>query len=217
MVKSAELKAITAEVDKYKAAFGQFQLLYNGPPGDIANATGYWSTSGNGNGDGYVTIETSNEPFRAIQQLILAKLMDGSVTGTWGSGFVLTVPGTTGNVLPSSSNREGAAVYIKCCSNTDYSRTINFKNHVNLFSIYGTNITKRAGVLTPVEARNIDEKIDDGIPDYGMVGGAGSYTGSAYAATGCYTGTGNTSTYESSNATYKSTNSCQMLFGYDKD
>jgi prepilin-type N-terminal cleavage/methylation domain-containing protein len=218
LVRGSELKAIVSEADEYKAAFGQFQLLYDGPPGDITNATGFWSGTANGNGNGQVDAETSNEPFRAMQQLNLAKLIDGTFSGTWGSGFVLSVPGVSGNVKPSKSARPGAAMYIKCCSGTDYSRTMSYTNHISLFSVDGTDITKRAGILTPTEARGIDDKYDDGVPDYGMIGASGSGTYSAaYVATGCYSGTGSTSTYDSAVAANKNSPNCQMQFVYEKD
>lgn len=220
LIKAAELKSIIAEVDNYKAATAQFNLTYKGLPGDINNAVSYWSSTANGNNNGYIDDEstgTPNEAFRALEQLVLAKIIDGNFTGTWGSAFVLASVDVQGNVPVSDSSRTGVFVYMKCCASTDYSRTTTFKNHVNVASIYASNTAKRAGALSPVEAKSIDDKVDDGIPDYGFVSGSGSYTGAAYAATGCYSGTGTTSLYETGNATYKDANGCQMQFAYDKE
>lgn len=241
LLANTETKTLLAEVQKLNTAIGSFQSMYKGLPGDITNATKYWGTyvvstkvnaTVDGDGNGKIAAETSDEPFRAMQQLYLANLLEGSYavgsavdttyssfTGQWGSGFTLSSPALVGNVI-GARGRAGAAIYFKCCSSTDYSRTITFKNHISLFSIYSVNITKRAGTVTPVEAYDIDKKVDDGVPDTGLIGASGSWTGSAYAATGCYRSTGATSLYEKdnvTNTTYKNANGCQMQFAYDWD
>jgi prepilin-type N-terminal cleavage/methylation domain-containing protein len=221
LVKAAELKAIISEVDNYKAALAQFNLSYKGLPGDINNAQSYWATTVNGNNNGYIEDESAGTPesFRALQQLVLAKIIDGNFSGLWGTGFVLASTDVQGNVPISDSNRTGVFAYVKCCASTDAipSRTVTFRNHINIASIYAANTAKRAGALTPVEAKSIDDKVDDGIPDYGFVSGSGSYSGAAYVATGCYNGTGTTSLYETNSATYKDVQGCQMQFAYDKE
>ncbi len=218
ILQHAETKALLSEVQKLNTSIGNFQGIYKGLPGDLPNATTYWSSTANGDGSGRINIETSNEPFRALQQLAAANLLEGSYasfTGIWDTGFTLNTASISGNVM-AAKGRNNSAFYIKCCSITDYSRSLSFNNHINLFSIYST-ITYRAGTITPVEALEIDKKIDDGVPDTGMVGGSGSHNGTNYVATGCYSGTGSTSLYLSADATYKNQPGCQMLFAYDWD
>lgn len=210
MIRSAELRSMITKVEEHKSAISQFQELYEALPGDMTNATDYWSASANGDGDTTIDIETSNEPFRALEQLYLAELIEGSYNGAWGSGFAI------GSNIGELS-RSGVSIYAKCCSTTDYARTLDFNNHINIFTVYSDDDDFRAGAVSPIEAQNIDDKIDDGIPDFGFVGSSGSYTGLAYAATGCYSGTGSTSTYLTANATYKDADGCQMLFAYDWD
>lgn len=217
LLQSAESKTLLTEVQKLNQSIGQFQSVYKGMPGDITKATSYWAGTTNGNGGGFIDAETSEEPFAAVQQISQAGLLEGSYagfTGIWDSGFTLATPSAIGNVI-GAKGRVPAALYIKCCSGTDYSRTIVFNNHISLFSIYSTDITKRAGILTPIEANDLDKKIDDGVPDTGIVGGSGSYDGSAYVATGCYSGTGSTSTYDITVAANKNAQNCQMQFAYD--
>lgn len=220
LLESAESRGLLSEVQKLRSSVANFQEVYRGLPGDISNATSYWSTSANGDGDGTIDAETSNEPFRALEQMNLAGLIEGAYAGFAGTWTIATVDGfslskseKTGNVIGSAA-RDGAALYVKCCSTTDYSRTIDFNNHVSVFSINST-ITKRSGILTPVEALAIDTKTDDGKPDTGLVGGSGSWSGSAYVSTGCYSGTGSSSAYLSADATYKAQFGCQMQFAYD--
>ncbi len=217
LLKNSELKAFVSEVNEYKAAVTTFKDIYKYLPGDMVGATTYWASAADGDGDSTIDAETSNEPFSAMQEMQLAGLIDGNFTGTWGTGFTPSTATLSGNIPVSSTGRAGAMIYIKCCSSTDYARTISFNNYVNIFSIYTTNNDYRAGIVTPIEANNIDTKIDDGIPDYGFVGGSGSYTGAAYAATGCYSGTGATSTYDTAVAGNKNAYNCQMQFAYDWD
>ncbi len=220
MIANTESKTLLSEVQKLNSSIGTFQALYRGMPGDIANATAYWGGTGNGDGSGKIDAETSDEPFRAVQQLYLAGLIDGAYagfTGTWVGGFVRGSSAATGNVI-GSLGRSKAVIYVKCCSGTDYfpsTRAISFNNHVNVSSILATNMEKRAGVLTPIEAYDIDRKVDDGVPDTGLVGGSGSYNGSAYVATGCYSSTGSGSTYDTAIAANKNVQGCQMQFAYD--
>ncbi len=214
LLKGSELKTITAEVEEMKGALKAFDDVYKGLPGDITNASSYWTTA-NGDGDGFIDAETTNEPFAALQQIAFAGMIKTTepLTGTWGTGFILNLPAIAGNVIPSKSNRAGTFIYAKCCSGTDYARTISFNNHISISSI-NTNDDYRNGALTPVEAKNLDTKMDDGIPDYGFVGGSGNYA-TPYSALTCYSGTGATSTYQSANATYKDLEGCQMQFAYD--
>ncbi len=214
LINNSETKTLLSEVQKFKSSITQFQTLYKGLPGDVSNAQSYWPSSANGNGDGQIAAETSNEAFRALQQLYLANLVDGayySISGTWGTGFVLADAVTTGNII-SSKARQDVGIYIKCCSSTDYSRSITFNNHISVSAPSGT---KRYGAFTPIEAKEIDQKIDDGVPDTGLVGGSGNWTGAAYAATGCYSSTGSSSTYDTAVAANNKMRYCQMQFAYD--
>lgn len=217
LIRASELKTAVNEVIKYKSALQQFDTLYSGLPGDITDATSYWSTSANGDGNGQIAPETSNEAFRAMQQLALANLIDGTYSGTSKNGGAsdVLVPSTnnvSGNIGALKIN--GAGIYVKCCSTTDYSRSLTFNNHVNIFKPSST-AGKRDGIVTPIEALSIDGKMDDGIPDTGFIGGSGVWDGAAYSAGNCYTGTGSSSSYYSADSTKKTLPYCQMMFAYD--
>jgi prepilin-type N-terminal cleavage/methylation domain-containing protein len=216
LLKSAEVKVSLSEVQKLKGSLTQFQSLYEALPGDMAKATSYWSATTNGNGNGLVDAETSYEPFAALQQLNLSGLLEGSYagfTGVWGSGFTLAAASSTGNLM-ATKGREPGALYVKCCSYTDYTRTLSFNNHISLFAIHST-MTKRAGILTPIEAYSIDVKTDDGVPDTGFIGASAGWNGSAYTSAGCYSGVGVSSKYDTAVAANKDTTNCQMQFAYD--
>jgi hypothetical protein len=203
VAEAARLKAMLSEVQNLKTAIGQFEILYKGLPGDIANAERYWPETQNGNADGEIAPETDDEAFGAIQQLALAGFIDGSYDGVWSGAFT-----SAGNVVESKLGR-GAMIYVRCCGDEGESN-LEFMNHVNVFSAAAGGST-RAGVFTPEEAMQIDSKIDDGIPDSGLVGANGAFSAGEYRKSGCYTGVGSGAVYDV--AAIEAT--CQMYFGYN--
>jgi prepilin-type N-terminal cleavage/methylation domain-containing protein len=189
--RNAEINTLLAEMQKFTATTLQFQTTYSGLPGDFRRASQYWGGSAtNGNGNGNIEIETSNEAFSAFRHLSLAELIDGSYSGTWSGAFASKT-----NIFASKSGNS-ALIYLGCCGTSV--GTLKFRNYVNAFI---ANSTTRAAVISPVEAMGIDKKIDDGIPDYGMFGAAG---------TGCFTGVGTSSVYGAGEE-----RKCQIYLGYD--
>lgn len=202
---AARLKAVVSEVQTLKTATGQFQTLYNGFPGDIADATDYWSGATNGDANGEIAPEPSNEAFQALSQMALAGFLNGSYTGTWGSAFDI------GNNVMKSKLERGGMLYVRCCgTNTNDDSTLGFLNNVTVFSGANSN-TQRGGVVTPEEAKSIDLKSDDGSPDSGSIGAIGAYDTNGYKKTNCYTGSGTGAAYDLTNTD----TGCQMLFGYN--
>ena len=228
LMESAELKSVIAGVNEYKAAVRQFELNYDGLPGDINDASSYFAGVNNGDNDGRIDPEyidgtgivptaQAHEPFEAVRQLVAADIVNikGNLDGTWGPGFSYTDEIINGNV---PYLEDDVLIYVKCCSNTDdNTRSISFNNHIALFAI-NSNSNYRDGVFTPLQASNIDSKIDDGIPDNGMVGSGPCWDGSDYeTVTPCYTGAGATSSYQVANDAFKNRTGCQMQFAYDWD
>lgn len=200
LLESARMKAMISEVSTLKTAVGQFQSIYNSLPGDMADATDFWSGSTtDGDSNGQIAAETSNEAFAALDQLALAGFIDGSYDGAWGSAF-----DRGGNVIASKLER-GAMMYVQCCGGEGDS-SLEFINQVVVFSGITSN-TARGGVLTPEEAKAIDVKMDDGNPDMGMVGA----NGNSNTQTDCFTGTTTGAAYDLSNED----TGCQMYFGYN--
>jgi len=211
LVKNSESRAIIAQMTDLKAAIRQFETLYNGLPGDLANASSFWSGATNGNGNKAIEGEPSDEAFMAFDHLSRAGIINGSFLGQWNGGFVFSA--LTGNNVVQLK-RKGGAIYIRCCSNTDYARNLSFNNMINIFSISDSGNAYRGGIVTPVEALSIDQKMDDGNPDTGYIGGAGAYN-AGYSAGDCYFGSGITAQYYSNDVVRRNLPSCQVLFAYD--
>lgn len=99
LIRASELRSITTDYSRYKTAIGAFQDKYFALPGDMANATAFWTmgtcpgkgddtpapvqNTCNGNGNGMIDAQavTSNEVFRFWQHLALAGLIESSYTG----------------------------------------------------------------------------------------------------------------------------------------
>ena len=92
LVHQAELRKLVELADKYSVAANTFFSIYDALPGDITNASSYWSscTTESGvpantcDGDGDGVIEYSNhEDHRALQHMQLAEIVaDGEYDGS---------------------------------------------------------------------------------------------------------------------------------------
>jgi prepilin-type N-terminal cleavage/methylation domain-containing protein len=204
--RQASLRAITTEVNATKVAINAFKLAYNALPGDMTNATSYWSGTGNGNGNGVITT-SSNEDLRAWQHLGLADIIPGSYTGTDSGSH-----GAIGINMPESKI-SGVGYYIL--------------TQPSGFAIYGQGVGMnglrfgkmassghpRLGFLTPQEAYSIDKKIDDGDASRGTAVTMESdfANNSSTCVSGSYTGAAGSSSYVLSDTTQ----SCIMEFWLD--
>lgn len=187
LIRAAELRAVSAEYQRYYTAVQSFRDKYFALPGDLTNATQFWgvahatpatcqTTVGtgtqtcDGDGDGRVEEFVNNgyEMFRFWQHLANAGLIEGNYTGVRGaSGVYHHILGT--NAPRSKMNNAGWAF-----SNLD-----NFAGDGNTYALdYGNmfwfgsvagNERPQAEVLKPEEAWNVDTKVDDGRPATGKV------------------------------------------------
>jgi prepilin-type N-terminal cleavage/methylation domain-containing protein len=89
LVKQAKLRSVLSNLRSYTVSFNAFELEYNAMPGDISNASQYWSgcvdatnNPCNGNNDKKLSDDgTSAEIIRYWQHLSLAGLIDGNYDG----------------------------------------------------------------------------------------------------------------------------------------
>lgn len=163
MVKQVKLRQVITDVGAYKIAINTFKLQYNGMPGDITNATNFFSGTANGDGNGIIgdrfqTYSATHEEFyKAWQQMSLAEVINGSFDGSSNSGTV-----TVGVHVPASSLSNGGFNFLGL--NTF------LKNALLLGSPYlAENV--HGPILSGGDTATIDEKMDDGMPDTGIVYG----------------------------------------------
>lgn len=220
LIRAAELRSVSTELSKYKAAYNSFRDKYFAFPGDMANATKFWGstpacpgTAGtgtqtcNGDGDGAIaeTTTTANhyaENFTFWQHLANAGLIEGSYTGRIGPAGIYD---SSRDNVPASKLPNG--LWFAFAWNTTFSGTAQFDgsyqdNMLQFGASSGGSGSPGNVLLKPEELWNIDSKLDDGKPAFGRI------RGRFWA--GCTTATASTQT----NADYAlstNTQQCVML------
>ncbi|MDB2415499.1 prepilin-type N-terminal cleavage/methylation domain-containing protein [Rickettsiales bacterium] len=186
LIRLAKVKSIISEVEAYKIASDNFKSQYNYLPGDLSNATSFWASTTNGDGNGAIGVTASNtgtEVFDAWQQLGLAKLIPAStLTGT---GTVAVI----GTNVPASQNIDagGYSFTYKAPGGwlDQLSRSVTSNNLV-LGSYNASYDWLWNPALDPEMAYMIDSKVDDGKPNFGKVMSDGSSTACTTVASGVY-------------------------------
>lgn len=184
LIDSAKLRSMMKDFDEVHAATKTFQQKYGEIPGDATKASDFFGTACdatpancNGNGDSYITAAASlvdSEHFRFWQHLTLAELYPGEYSGTTDVNYHAII-GT--NIPPSPFEGVGYSTY-----RTSY--TANYTNNPWANRVQPGKETAtwaNGNSLTVNQAYSIDNKMDDGRPNYGKV--LAGYTG-------CVTGAG---------------------------
>jgi prepilin-type N-terminal cleavage/methylation domain-containing protein len=199
LVKAAQLRAVSREVNEFRTAINVFQDAYDALPGDMTNAQDYWATASQagGNGNGQMTYEiptgtTEVESLTSWQHLALAETISGNYCGTGVTTGTTTCATTTleaniGTNVPASKFTPGG-YYIHYFDALGADSTAGEKNYLVLggFFTAGANF---GSILTPTDARTVDSKMDDGIPSTGSIIGAlgGTHAAVTTVATACTT------------------------------
>ncbi|MES2984233.1 MAG: prepilin-type N-terminal cleavage/methylation domain-containing protein [Pseudomonadota bacterium] len=186
LVNAAQLRTVSADVQRYKAAVYTFRDKYFYLPGDMPNATSFWGdqatgtdacadaavvdgTPGTCNGDGNGLIN-GIESFRLWQQLARAGIIEGSYTGYKGTmGINHTIPGQNAPITKYSGS--GIAAYEFSVPGGPMSSRDFVYDYGNQFFYGGVNVSDypEEPLFSPEEAWNIDTKMDDGKPGTGSV------------------------------------------------
>lgn len=212
LVQATKLRAITTEVDQFKAAINTFKLQYDALPGDLKIASSYWTGVQNGNGNRVV--DWSGEDLYAWRHLALAGLIPGVFSG---SNAVNSR--TIGGNIPESAFSSDAGYSYGREPNAAYSVPANSYHQIDLASSSQSCNTWLNGKLLSVkQAVAIDTKMDDGLADSGMVFGirgdapSGCSPVSALCVTGLYSAS--SSSYILSDTSNAPT--CRMYFWVDR-
>jgi prepilin-type N-terminal cleavage/methylation domain-containing protein len=189
LIKAAELRAVTTELNTWQTAMNTFKGKYMGIPGDLRNAGRFWgyiNTAGAGgncsapatntgtgtqtcDGNGNGTFDQTFEIFRFWQHLANAGLINGEFTGIAGSGS--TQHAEIGRNVPTS--KWGSAGWgVRTLGDSPGFEGFFFRgNYGSPLYVGGEwfDALNDAPVMSPEDAWNIDTKIDDGKPTKGSV------------------------------------------------
>lgn len=186
LIQQAETRAAASQLEKLETAYRTFQMKYGCIPGDCPNATDFFGMNyvvvasgcppsggaGNGNGNGDGSINESS----------------GSLAGGWTCEPTQTSRSLyLANVLPTSLTTpcNGWSPYFKgindSCAfffNGDIYTSPILRNGNGIFwATYSNNTWINAPALSPVQARLIDEKVDDGVANKGKFRGLDASNG----------------------------------------
>lgn len=215
LVNSFKVMRITSEYQQYASITNTFRIKFNALPGDMSNAQSIFGSTAcsnngasnlcNGNGDGTIelagTIYSGESP-RFWQHLGASGLLNASYDGGGTSGYCDTL--TTS--CPTSAYHQNAywgiatnvtsnSYFVMDANTTYFMLARNFDGQTSVgFRFFGV-----ASTIRPIDAFNVDIKLDDGNPFTGKVR-AGNYnttdtvSGSPWAAQNRY--------YTKTNGTY---------------
>jgi len=182
LIRAAELRAVSTEYSRYMTAIQTFRDKYFAIPGDMNNATKFWTAMASCPGD-YTTPSTGAatcdgdgngslsviERYRFWQHLANAGLIEGSYTGVPSTSSTANL--TVGSNVPRSRVGGGGVQIFKLSDTTPSTNLYNPTDSRHTFIFLGAAtlmVGTPAALLTPEEAWNVDTKMDDGTPGTGI-------------------------------------------------
>lgn len=175
MIRAADLRKLSSDSDRYRAATYSFQDQYLGLPGDLKDASSFWSSAVNGDGDGQIELanngaNTANESFQFWHQLAAAGLIEGNYTGLSGS---IGYADCSLDVNCPSAKFDNAGWAMRYRDLVDGEETGWFVSTPagNMFFVGPRTVagSPQLRFLIAKETWRVDMKLDDGRPAYGKV------------------------------------------------
>jgi prepilin-type N-terminal cleavage/methylation domain-containing protein len=194
LIRAAEIRATVSQLEKYNSAVNTFRSKYSALPGDMPvtaaisfglnSATagvggGSAMTGAAGLGDGNGLLEGGG-PYTALTGEVLifwnhlsqANLVDGSfgglTSGNMAANAIVPTAAVTTSTLnawvPPAKLGRGNYIFTYSALGTNYYEIIGATGLT-----LGTGAYALATDMTPIEARNIDAKLDDGQPTTGII------------------------------------------------
>jgi prepilin-type N-terminal cleavage/methylation domain-containing protein len=186
LIKASEIRATVGQVEKYNSAVNTFRTKYNAIPGDIpqvsAGAFGlfqitYGTTLGFGDGNGLIeggaagAVLPQGETLAFWRHMSDANLVDGQL-GTAGNSLIVAATGqATGAVttinqsVPDSRTTPTNSFVVYANGGLNYYQLMPLTGIALGPAAYTAGTTGS----TPIQAFNMDNKLDDGLPSTGIV------------------------------------------------
>lgn len=181
LIRASELRSVAEDWKKYDIAFNSFNDRNFGFPGDITTATQIWGAAAVCPGD-YTTPATDKktcdgngnskidtlERYRAWQHMANDGLIDGSYTGVPYNASSASV----GSGINTPKGRLSASFYQIYSTDATVGSAyfpLGTQHAIILANDSSPTIGSAVGVMSPEEAWNLDTKMDDGKPGYGIV------------------------------------------------
>lgn len=186
VLRNAGLNEVVTDYAIYQSALQNFMDKYSELPGDMSRATQVWgqqaagaackttastdiaTCDGDGNGQLAYNYANSNEIFRAWQHLANAGMIEGSYTGVKRAGATderAFDPGTNAPAVSLDDTGFSFRTFGDMSADTNW-----YDGYYGTIFIIGATyneINNWTATFTPEEAKNIDNKLDDGLPPSG--------------------------------------------------
>ena len=181
LIKAAEIRATVTQIEKYNTAATAFRTKYDGYPGDLIDSraasfglqAGGDGSDGLSDGDGILENGGTAADKQGVggestlfwRHLTQAQFIpDAFITAT---GVVATAAAddtAVGLLLPTLRIRDSADVHATGIAGRNYF----YVSAITVVAVT-TGLPTEAAALTPLEAENIDQKVDDGAYNTGIV------------------------------------------------
>jgi prepilin-type N-terminal cleavage/methylation domain-containing protein len=188
LIRAAEIRALYGEYTQLTTAMNAFKIKYNCVAGDCPRATDFFGTDPegcgvaapdktsakmetcNGNGNNKIGEDgaTENESLILWQHLSAARLWPGMYRGAIRFDIIPTF--LDGTVLPQIKVAKNAGWYITNDASVWRLGAVPYTgNFVSTFAYNLFNYSLTEGIISPIEARALDTKYDDGAPATGLI------------------------------------------------
>lgn len=188
---TANLRGVVSEVERARVGIYHFYDQYGTMPGDLGNATSFWPgptyTVTNGNNNGRIDDSGTPEFYAAWEHLVLAGLFPGPADGSAAGVFSGTgsVPEINVNV-PRSNYFHNVGISVDWLTAPPRSPVI-----IGNYIVVGTkdpadnsSFILTGGAFTGLQAAEIDEKLDNRLPEFESVLSANSPNGTGACVSG---------------------------------
>lgn len=181
LIKAAEIRSAVAQIEKYNTAATAFRTKYDGFPGDLvdARAANFGLTAGGDGSDGLSDGDgiLENGATGADKQgvggesiLFWRHLTEAQFIS---EGFA-AAPGTVAAALANDAAVATMLPTLKLRESADIHATgIGGRNYYYVAAVTAVTVTTgvptEAAALSPIEAENIDSKVDDGGTNTGII------------------------------------------------
>lgn len=178
LIKAAEIRSTVGQMESYDSAVNTFNSKFGGLPGDIANPEelpledGDWAgTAGLGDGNRLIEHDPGSCTAGATEYtgepaMFWRHLSDAGILGAPIDGPDYSTAAVTADVLDAHMVQADIGRNNRFHIGSDIGR--NYYAIGGVSAVAGCTLTS-ADRLTPLEARQIDEKMDDSLPTSGIV------------------------------------------------
>lgn len=177
LIDAAKIRAQAKQIETFKTAYYTFQLKYDELPGDMPNASSYWSGATDGDGDGIVTGRALIAYYLSDEQVIFFEHLSraGLVKGEFDNVFTID----SGFPSLKTDSSKGMVAGSQCCTGAFFAsqRQLSqpFSEKIYTAVLYfnvvdpdaGAAFDDNIGTMTVLQSKIIDQKIDDGVANSG--------------------------------------------------